>query len=88
MNRARLGRLGLLLTSALVFAGITAAPSNAAPQMEDIVVHSASMNRDIPLTVLKPKDTSKPAPVLYLLNGAGGGEDTATWQRNTDDIPR
>ncbi|QRY61881.1 esterase family protein [Gordonia sp. PDNC005] len=53
-------------------------------QMSDITVHSAAMGRDIPLTVLKPKDTSKPAPVLYLLNGAGGGEDSATWQLNTD----
>ncbi|MFT3716071.1 MAG: alpha/beta hydrolase family protein [Gordonia sp. (in: high G+C Gram-positive bacteria)] len=56
----------------------------AGPQERRIVVHSASMNRDIPLTVLRPKDTSKPAPVLYLLNGAGGGEDDATWQQKTD----
>ncbi len=25
-----------------------------------------------------------PRPTLYLLNGAGGGEDTATWKHNTD----
>ncbi|GAB11691.1 putative mycolyltransferase [Gordonia araii NBRC 100433] len=48
------------------------------------VVYSASMNRQIPVTVLKPKDESKPAPVLYLLNGAGGGEDSATWAEKTD----
>lgn len=84
MKRVRLGWIPLVLTAALVVTGIVAAPSDAAPKVEDIVIHSASMNRDIPLTVIKPKDTSKPAPVLYLLNGAGGGEDTATWQRNTD----
>ncbi|MDJ0114615.1 alpha/beta hydrolase-fold protein, partial [Rhodococcus erythropolis] len=27
---------------------------------------------------------SEPRPTLYLLNGAGGGEDRATWQRQTD----
>ncbi len=47
-------------------------------------VYSSSMGRVIPLTVLRPDDTSKPAPVLYLLNGAGGGEDSATWKAKTD----
>ncbi|GAC79908.1 alpha/beta hydrolase [Gordonia malaquae] len=47
-------------------------------------VYSAAMGRVIPLTVLRPKDTSRPAPVLYLLNGAGGGEDSATWKAKTD----
>lgn len=61
-----------------------ASSQSVGPQQADITVHSAAMNRNIPLTVLTPKDTSKPAPVLYLLNGAGGGEDAATWQRNTD----
>ena len=54
------------------------------PQEERIVVYSAAMNRNIPLTVLRPRDTAKPAPNLYLLNGAGGGEDEATWQEKTD----
>ncbi|WP_265743571.1 alpha/beta hydrolase [Gordonia liuliyuniae] len=81
--------------AALALSGLTAGIVHASPgrlvssttvadQMRDITVHSPSMGRDIPLTVLTPKDTSKPAPVLYLLNGAGGGEDSATWQRNTD----
>ncbi|MGB3698645.1 MAG: alpha/beta hydrolase family protein [Gordonia sp. (in: high G+C Gram-positive bacteria)] len=65
-------------------AGVAAATPAAGQQERDITVHSAAMGRDIPLTVLSPKDTSRPAPVLYLLNGAGGGEDSATWQRNTD----
>lgn len=55
-----------------------------APQQQRIVVYSAAMNRNIPLTVLRPRGTGAPAPVLYLLNGAGGGEDDATWQRKTD----
>lgn len=47
-------------------------------------VYSASMDKNIPLRVITPADTSAPRPTLYLLNGAGGGEDSATWQRNTD----
>ncbi len=49
-----------------------------------LTVHSASMDRDIPLDVLTPADPAKPAPVFYLLNGAGGGEDTASWANRTD----
>lgn len=50
----------------------------------DITVHSAAMNRDVPLSVILPRDRSTPRPVFYLLNGAGGGEDAATWERQTD----
>src|SRR5699024_4377844 len=53
---------------------------------ENIQVWSESMQRDITVQVLKPADTSKPAPVLYLLNGAGGGEDSATWAAQTKAI--
>ncbi|QBJ96958.1 esterase family protein [Rhodococcus sp. ABRD24] len=49
-----------------------------------ISVYSPSMDRKIPLEVILPADTSQPRPTLYLLNGAGGGEDSATWQRKTD----
>ncbi|MCJ0902323.1 alpha/beta hydrolase family protein [Rhodococcus sp. ARC_M6] len=49
-----------------------------------IKVFSPSMGRDIPLEVITPADTSEQRPTLYLLNGAGGGEDSATWQRNAD----
>ncbi len=49
-----------------------------------IHVYSASMDREIPLRVITPADTSAPRPTLYLLNGAGGGEDSATWQARTD----
>ncbi|MDH6280520.1 alpha/beta hydrolase [Prescottella agglutinans] len=51
-----------------------------------ISVHSPAMDRDIPLEVIRPADRSRPRPTLYLLNGAGGGEDSATWQRRTDVI--
>jgi diacylglycerol O-acyltransferase/trehalose O-mycolyltransferase len=54
------------------------------PQRLAFVVHSTAMNRNIPVTILRPKDTSKPAPTLYLLNGAGGGEDAASWAIKTD----
>ncbi|SNT51323.1 S-formylglutathione hydrolase FrmB [Rhodococcoides kyotonense] len=47
-------------------------------------VYSASMDKEIPLDVLRPADTSTPRPTLYMLNGAGGGEDSATWRARTD----
>ena len=49
-----------------------------------ISVFSPAMDRNIPLEVILPADNSEPRPTLYLLNGAGGGEDSATWQRKTD----
>jgi len=49
-----------------------------------INVYSASMDRTIPVEVILPADRSEPRPVLYLLNGAGGGVDRATWKRQTD----
>lgn len=85
MKRPVLTRLAAVVAAATLAAVGLAAPAVAdTPQEVDTTVYSAAMGRDIPLTILKPKDTSKPAPVLYLLNGAGGGEDAATWQRNTD----
>ncbi len=47
-------------------------------------VHSAAMGQDIMVKVLRPADRSVPRPTLYLLNGGGGGQDSATWQKNTD----
>ncbi|MFJ4652567.1 alpha/beta hydrolase [Nocardia sp. NPDC088792] len=47
-------------------------------------VHSAAMDKNITVRVTRPNDASQPRPVLYLLNGAGGGEDKATWWHNTD----
>ncbi|MEV2220039.1 alpha/beta hydrolase family protein [Nocardia vinacea] len=47
-------------------------------------VYSAAMGKNIEIQVQRPADTSAPRPTLYLLNGAGGGEDSATWQARTD----
>jgi S-formylglutathione hydrolase FrmB len=60
------------------------AVNEVAPKRVDLVVYSASMDRDIPLSVILPNDRSAPRPTLYLLNGAGGGEDAATWLARTD----
>ncbi|MFD6357230.1 alpha/beta hydrolase [Nocardia tengchongensis] len=47
-------------------------------------VYSAAMGKNIEVDVQRAADTSQPTPVLYLLNGAGGGTDSATWQKRTD----
>lgn len=52
-----------------------------------LYVHSVAMNRDIEVNVIRPADTSAPRPTLYLLNGAGGGEDDRTWLQQTDVVP-
>ncbi|MFC9788971.1 alpha/beta hydrolase [Rhodococcus sp. NPDC127528] len=49
-----------------------------------LFVHSGSMNRTVPVQVQRPADTSRPRPVLYLLNGGGGGQDGDTWAARTD----
>lgn len=49
-----------------------------------LTVYSAAMGRNIDVEVLLPKDRTKRHPVLYLLNGGGGGEDSATWTARTD----
>jgi diacylglycerol O-acyltransferase / trehalose O-mycolyltransferase len=50
-------------------------------------VFSAAMSKDVEIDVHRPVDPSKPAPALYLLNGAGGGEDSASWVANTNAVP-
>jgi diacylglycerol O-acyltransferase / trehalose O-mycolyltransferase len=47
-------------------------------------VYSVSMDKTIPVKIQMPADLNAERPTLYLLNGAGGGEDSATWQRRTD----
>lgn len=54
------------------------------PQQQIWYVYSAAMDRVVPLQVLTPADNSAPRPTLYLLNGAGGGEDAANWYNQTD----
>jgi len=53
------------------------------PQQATVIVYSAAMRKLIPVNVLRPKNQKKPSPTLYLLNGAGGGEDSATWAAKT-----
>ncbi|MGW4634315.1 alpha/beta hydrolase [Nocardia sp. NPDC004415] len=53
-------------------------------RQQTLHVYSAAMGRVIPLQVITPYDTSEPRPTLYLLNGAGGGEDIANWYTQTD----
>lgn len=84
-----------ILVATLALALVVPAAVNAAPRLqtrvgqvpagvEAINVHSAAMGRDIPLWVMRPKDRGRPHPTLYLLNGAGGGEDAANWFDRTD----
>ncbi len=49
-----------------------------------LYVYSAAMDEKIIIDVQRPADASVPRPTLYLLNGAGGGEDDASWQARTD----
>ncbi|MEV6767761.1 alpha/beta hydrolase family protein [Nocardia sp. NPDC051030] len=49
-----------------------------------LTVYSAAMDQSYPVDVLRPADTSAPRSTLYLLNGAGGGVDDASWQLRTD----
>jgi diacylglycerol O-acyltransferase / trehalose O-mycolyltransferase len=48
-----------------------------------IYVHSASMDETFEVEVQRPADSSVPRPTLYLLNGAGGGVDAASWKLRT-----
>ncbi|WP_157121119.1 hypothetical protein [Nocardia miyunensis] len=41
----------------------------------DVGVYSAAMATETRLTVLRAVDPDRPAPTLYLLNGANGGSD-------------
>ncbi|WP_435832920.1 alpha/beta hydrolase [Nocardia vinacea] len=47
-------------------------------------VHSAAMDAEFPVEIQRAADDSVPRPTLYLLNGAGGGEDDASWQAQSD----
>ncbi|AXK85085.1 alpha/beta hydrolase [Nocardia farcinica] len=63
---------------------VTATPADA--RLVDLAVYSPAMQRSIAVKVLRPADTTRPAPTLYLLNGAGGGEDAANWFGQTDAV--
>lgn len=84
-STALLCTTAVLAASALLGAGAAAAqPARVVartalgPQHLRLEVYSPAMRRAIPLEILRPP-AGGAAPVLYLLNGAGGGEDTASW---------
>ncbi|WP_280227822.1 alpha/beta hydrolase [Nocardia farcinica] len=49
-----------------------------------LYVYSAAMDENVIIDVQRPADASVPRPTLYLLNGAGGGEDDASWVAKSD----
>ncbi|WP_151640745.1 alpha/beta hydrolase family protein [Corynebacterium sp. 11A] len=69
--------------------GLETAPAwrdkvNSTPNMKEMWAFSPAMNRNVPLVVITPEDTSTPRPTLYLLNGGDGGEGRANWVMQTD----
>ncbi|WP_298441181.1 alpha/beta hydrolase family protein [Gordonia sp. (in: high G+C Gram-positive bacteria)] len=81
----------LLIATGLLGAGPASAAQsrivsveNNGPQHQRFTVYSASMDRNIPLDVFLPRDQSRPAPVLYMLNGVAGGEGEGNWADKTD----
>ncbi|WP_372508350.1 alpha/beta hydrolase [Nocardia amikacinitolerans] len=53
-------------------------------RQQTFYVYSEAMRRTIPVRVIRSADPVVPSPTLYLLNGAGGGEDAANWYNQTD----
>ena len=49
-----------------------------------VSVWSESMKIEVPNIVHRPANNDADAPVYYLVNGAGGGEDSATWQAQSN----
>ena len=54
------------------------------------LVHSAAMDKNIPVTVILPEsyDGARRYPVVYLLHGAGGSHTTNTWKGMQELIDR
>ncbi|MFC4127711.1 alpha/beta hydrolase [Nocardia rhizosphaerae] len=50
----------------------------------ELTVYSQAMGRPIPVQVLPAADSTRPAPVLYLLNGVDGGSDTERWAEGSN----
>jgi S-formylglutathione hydrolase FrmB len=55
-------------------------------RMEELKVHSPSMNRDIPVVTIRAKEDAANAPTIYLLNGADGGTGAANWLQQSSAI--
>ncbi len=72
-----------LVCALLLMVGLL--PALAAPAAADdsiVEVYSPSMNTTVVNHVIRA--AGGPAPTLYLLTGAGGGEDGISWWRDTD----
>ncbi|NKY52657.1 esterase family protein [Nocardia vermiculata] len=50
----------------------------------DLGVYSAAMRKVVHVQVLRAADPDRPAPTLYLLNGANGGIGDGSWTDRTD----
>jgi S-formylglutathione hydrolase FrmB len=50
----------------------------------DVTVRSAAMGTNLTVKVLPARDRSTPAPTVYLLNGAAGGDGGSSWFDQTD----
>lgn len=48
-----------------------------ASRAEEVTYYSPSMEKEIPFIILRAKDANR--PVVYLMNGAGGGEQSVNW---------
>ncbi|MDK8478639.1 alpha/beta hydrolase family protein [Corynebacterium pseudodiphtheriticum] len=55
-------------------------------RVQEVTVYSPSMDRKIPVVTIKADESAGPRPTLYLLNGAGGGEQSANWIVQTDAV--
>ncbi|PRQ12189.1 esterase [Corynebacterium sp. 13CS0277] len=54
----------------------------APDRVKEVWAHSPSMDRDVPLLVLRAAEPNR--PTLYLLNGGDGGEGRANWAMQSD----
>ncbi|MHC3370821.1 alpha/beta hydrolase [Rhodococcus aetherivorans] len=75
---------GALLVSPAAADGSEIVSHDIDGQHLTLEVYSAAMDKDITVHVQRPRDASEPRPVLYLVNGAGGGVGKATWWANTN----
>jgi diacylglycerol O-acyltransferase / trehalose O-mycolyltransferase len=72
-----------LVATMLVAPALTPIASAEDPGREEVVgVYSPSMNRSIPVWVLRAADAGR--PVVYLLNGVDGGESGGSWTGRSD----
>ncbi|MEU8393541.1 hypothetical protein AB0C20_36410, partial [Micromonospora sp. NPDC048843] len=87
---SRLFAVALTVLSGTVLLGgtATAAPPAITAIEKDgrtwhLTVHSAAMDSEIRIDVLRPADESRPAPNLYMLNGLDAGLGKMNWQGQT-----